>query len=193
MDPSVPEQGEPGHGRSSSAGIPDPEQLLPASTLERLEELTNEQLRAHRAACEEAEEGVSYARRLLQGRLDLLRAELRRRDEDGIERLLDALPAILAGDDAPSDPMKARATRLRLPPSADAHAEAVDAIADEAALLRSSELPIDELHRLVDRVSEYEHELSRLRRALFDRIDALRDELARRYKDGRADVGQLLR
>lgn len=174
-------------------GIPDPEALLPASMLDDLEALSTAELRTRRAVCEEAEEGVSYARRLLQGRLDLLRAELRRRDENGVERLLDMLPSILARDDAPSDPMKARATRLRVPPSADAHAAALDTIADEATLLGAGDLAIGDLSDLVDRVGAYEHELSVLRRALFDRIDALRDELAARYKDGRADVGELLR
>lgn len=174
-------------------GIPDPEALLPRVLLGDLSVLSTAELRTRRAACEEAEEGVSYARRLLQGRLDLLRAELRRRDEDGVSRLLDALPAILSGDDAPPDPMQARATRLRVPPSADAHAAALDAVVDEATLLDPGDLDLDALEVLVERISGYEHELSRLRRALFDRIDALRDELAARYKDGRAAIGELLR
>lgn len=174
-------------------GIPDPLELLPDVLLADLPALDTAELRKRRAACEEAEEGVSYARRLLQGRLDLLRAELRGRDEHGASHLLDALPSILAGDESHGDPMKARATRLRVPPSADAHAEALDAIADEATLLHPGDLDLTALRSLVEQLAEHERQLSALRQALFERIDALRDELAARYKDGRADVGELLR
>jgi hypothetical protein len=174
-------------------GIPDPQQLLPDEVLAELPTLPTAELRRLRAACEEAEEGVSYARRLLQGRLDLLRAELVGRDEHGATHLLGALPSILAGDESHGDPMKARATRLRVPPSADAHAEALDDIADEHTLLHPGELDLDALGEVVANMAEHERALSALRHALFDRIDALRDELAARYKDGRADVGELLR
>jgi hypothetical protein len=180
-------------GFAKHPGIPDPQVLLPEALLKDLPALPTAELRTRRAACEEAEEGVSYARRLLQGRLDLMRAELRGRDEHGAADLLGALPAILSGDESHSDPMHARSTRLRVPPSADAHAEALDAIADEATLLNPGELDLGTLTTLVERLAEHERQLSALRHALFERIDALRDELAARYKDGRADVGELLR
>lgn len=182
-----------GDGLAARPGIPDPQQLLPDALLAELATLPTSELRTLRAACEEAEEGVSYARRLLQGRLDLLRAELLGREGRGAASLLDALPSILAGDGSHGDPMKARATRLRVPPSADAHAEALDAIADKATLLDPRPLGLDELADLVEALNEHERQLSALRRALFLRIDALRDELAARYKDGRADIQELLR
>jgi len=178
---------------ASRPGIPDPQRLLPDAMLAELTSLPTAELRTRRAACEEAEEGVSYARRLLQGRVDLLRAELLGRDGRGAANLLEALPSILAHDEAHGDPMKARATRLRVPPSADAHAEALDAIAHEATFLNSGDLDLDALESLVEALEVHERGLSALRRALFVRIDALRDELAARYKDGRADVGELLR
>ena len=182
-----------GDSLAARPGIPDPQQLLPEALLAELATLPTAELRTRRAACEEAEEGVSYARRLLQGRLDLLRAELVGRDEHGAAHVLAALPSILAGDRSHGDPMKARATRLRVPPSADAHAEALDAIADEATLLDPRPLSLDELSDLVAALNEHERQLSTLRHALFQRIDALRDELAARYKDGRADIKELLR
>jgi hypothetical protein len=182
-----------GDGLAARPGIPDPQQLLPDAMLTELATLPTSELRSRRAACEEAEEGVSYARRLLQGRLDLLRAELAGRDGRGAASLVEALPGILAGGGSHGDPMKARATRLRVPPSADAHAEALDAIADEATLLDPRPLSLDELSDLVAALNEHERQLSTLRHALFQRIDALRDELAARYKDGRADIKELLR
>ncbi len=172
--------------------VADPEQLLPSAALASLGEWTTAELRARRSACEEAEEGASYARRLLQGRLDILRAELDRRDEAGVDDLMAALPTILSDDGTRSDPLHARHTRLRVPPNAAAYEEAVAAaIAVEEHDLGRHDL--EELAPLVDRLGELERSLSHVRRELFRRIDALRDELAERYKDGRADVSELLR
>jgi hypothetical protein len=184
-------------GQAGSTGavglgdLVDPEALLPTSALDDLDALDTTRLRELRAACEEAEEGVSYARRLLQGRLDLLRAELERRD-DGVQAdLLDALPSILAADEVSTDPVKARSTRVRVPAGADAHERLLDDVLPEA-LVAGDEVAPEELERAVARATEHERALSELRRALFRRIDALRDELAARYKDGRADVADLL-
>lgn len=171
-------------------GVAGPETLLPREQLSRLAELTTVELRSLRAACEEAEEGVSYARRLLQGRLDLLRAKLEQRGADA--DLLEALPQILAADEQSTDPLHARSTRVRVPPSADAHVALLDTVVSESSLARLDELEMDEIDVLVARAADHEASLSMVRRALFERIDAVRDELAARYKDGRADVGELL-
>lgn len=172
--------------------VAEPEQLLPSAELASLGEWTTAELRTRRSACEEAEEGVSYARRLLQGRLDILRAELDRRDEAGAADLMAALPTILSADGTRSDPLHARSTRLRVPPNAAAYEDAIAAViaVDEHDLEQHD---LEELAPLVDRLGELEHAMSHIRRELFRRIDALRDELAARYKDGRADVSELLR
>ena len=61
------------------------------------------ELRSRREEAEAEEADISYLRRLLQGRLDILRAELVRRSQGGeqdVAGLLAGLPAILT-DDAP--------------------------------------------------------------------------------------------
>ena len=68
-----------------------------------VERLDLAELRARREEAEAEEADVSYLRRLLQGRLDILRAELERRSAGGdqdVAALLAGLPAILS-DDAP--------------------------------------------------------------------------------------------
>src|SRR5215217_1338650 len=68
-----------------------------------VERLDLAELRARREEAEAEEADVSYLRRLLQGRLDILRAELERRSAGGdqdVAGLLAGLPAILT-DDAP--------------------------------------------------------------------------------------------
>jgi hypothetical protein len=171
------------------------ERILDPDALDGLEQRPTAEIRELRGAAEEAEEGVSYARRLLQGRLDILRAELLRRQETGDHtagELLGRLPEILAGDQGHAGPLQARSTRLRVPPSAERHTSEIDAILDDATLTRVTEMDADELVAVIDRLGAKEHELSAMRRRLFDVIDRLRDELAERYKDGRASVSELL-
>lgn len=171
------------------------QRLLDADDLGDLGSLSTVEIRQRRAAAEEQETAISYARRVLQGRLDILRAELERRESQGDGQaadLLAALPGILAGDHRPTDPLHARATRLSLPDTAHVLEQQMDEIADEAALADLRERDTADLQRLMDRLADKERELSGVRRKLFDRIDALRDELAARYKDGRADVRELL-
>jgi anti-sigma-K factor RsiG len=124
-------------------------------------------VRAHRVACEDAEAAVSYARRIVQGRLDIAGVG----DDAG---LMERLPEILA--DQPPEPSRAARLPSKLVPGdlPDELAAALDAATD------------------VDALEELEGRLSDLRRRLHSTIDALQGELVRRYKSGEADVGSLL-
>ena len=176
-----------------AAALDEPDDLLTEAELASLGTFETAELRVRRERCERAEEAVSYTRRLLQGRLDLLRAELARRDGDQADRLLDHLSTILGGDERSGGAAaNTRATRVRIPVDADRYAAVLDQIVDEATLLAVGEQPIEQLQVAVERVAAAERDLSERRRALFTRIDALRAELAERYKDGRAVVGELL-
>lgn len=174
------------------AVLPSPDALVTAEQLAALDTLDTATLRSLRVACETAEEGVSYARRILQGRLDILRAGLVEREEPGTDDLLDALPTVLADTGAGRGGPGSRAARVRVPADADTLAAAIDLVLAEPVLEHLDEQPLTEADRLVGLLLELEAELSNRRRALFVRIDALRAELAARYKDGRADVRDLL-
>lgn len=173
------------------AGLEGPEDLLPAARLAELSTIGTAELRELRSRCEAAEEGVSYARRVLQGRLDILRARLGDRD-DGADHPLSSLPSILADPGHVTDPLQARATRVRVPADADHYAAVIDAVLAEDDLERIDDVAIAELDPVIERLAAVEQELSQRRRALFERIDAVRAELVARYKDGRADVRELL-
>ncbi len=170
--------------------------VLDPAFVDGLEERSTTELRERRAEAEAEEEAVSYVRRVLQGRLDLLRAELRRRQDEGSEEagdLLAQLSAVLADAGAGDrDVMAARATRLRVPPGVEHLQERLDEVLSHATLDQVEDASVDTLERYIERLAEHERELSGLRRTLFERIDALRDELAARYKDGRAAVSDLL-
>jgi hypothetical protein len=169
--------------------------ILAPTYLDDLDALPTDELRRRRAECEDVEEGVSYVRRILQGRLDLLRAELERRDDAGdadAGSLVERLGRILGGDEVGGGAVQARSTRLRLPPKAALFEAQLEAVPDEAELADLPERDSEAVRELVERLTGQERELSAIRRQLFDRIDRLRDELAERYKDGRATVGDLL-
>lgn len=177
--------------------LSDPEQPTVLADHERdeLPSWTTAQLRERRAACEGQEAAVSYARRVLQGRLDIVRAELERRHEAGdhaAQELLAALPGLLAGDHVATDPARARVSSVTVPPAADELVARIDADLGETTLSSLATRDEDELATLINALERHESELSSARRALFGSIDALRDELAARYKDGRANVADLL-
>ena len=70
--------------------------VLEPQYLDGLSELELEELRGRRATAEDVESQISYYRRLLHGRMDLLNFELRRRGGEEERSLLEALPEILA-------------------------------------------------------------------------------------------------
>lgn len=172
------------------------DRVLADGFIQGLDDLPTDEVRARRTDAQAEEEAVSYVRRLLQGRLDILRAELIRRTDEGNEDAADLLSQLsgVLSDDATGhrDQLAARATRLRVPEGIDGYTERLDAVLDASALEELEGRTVETLQAFIDRLTDHEHELSELRQSLFLRIDALRAELARRYKDGRAVIGDLL-
>lgn len=70
--------------------------LLETAFLDGVQDLPMAEVRALRHQAEQAEVNLSYTRRLLQGRLDIVRRELQRRAEHDGRSLLDLLPEILS-------------------------------------------------------------------------------------------------
>ena len=64
--------------------FPLSDQVLRDDYLVELGDRPVAEIRAMRAECEEAEVGVSFARRILQGHLDIVESELRRRHAGGV-------------------------------------------------------------------------------------------------------------
>jgi hypothetical protein len=170
------------------------DRILAADYLGDLGERSTSELRAMREECEEEETGLSYARRVVHGRLDILRAEALRREEQGDDpgEVLAMLPAVLGSDGHSSDPLTTRAPRRLVPPHVQYHRRGIDTIADDEALGMLSERTAEDLSALVDRLRELERDLSTKRRTVLDHIDAIQAELVARYKSGSADVREVL-
>jgi hypothetical protein len=157
--------------------------------------LPMDELRVKRTECQAFEVGLSYQRRMAQGRLDIVAAERRRRAEGGEPPTHDDLVRNLAATlaDRSRPPGNGRLPQLMSPDATDVDTSELDAIAGPGGLARLTDQPDEELTRLVDALSTYEIEVSRRRRLLHERIDALQAEITRRYRTGEASVETLLR
>ena len=160
-----------------------------------LSALSMEEVRARRGECQEIEVGLSYLRRLVQGRLDIVLADLQRRsdgDEGGdLHSLVEKLKDILA--DNVHAPGMGRLPTLLAPGEPDPELTAeVDNVVDPEALASLPELDEAEVRSMADALGDLERKISGQRRALHDAIDAFQDEIVRRYKTGEANVDSLL-
>jgi hypothetical protein len=153
------------------------------------------ELRTLRAECQRVEDAVSYQRRLVQGRLDILQAEHDRRRAGlppaDLEALVASLPGALAAGVA--GPRRGHTTYEHELVDADLVSATVDAVVGPDQLAALPSLDAADLAVLTDRLRELEKSVSARRRVLFDRLDALADELGRRYREGETSVDTLLR
>lgn len=163
------------------------ERVLADDFVAAVDTLTTAELRARRQQAEVVENRVSYARRLLQGRIDLVRAEaLRRERDETLAAVLDTLPEVLADAQArPRTLVDVRPPRDLTPPDLDD-----DPLEERVVDLRV--VATDELLVLAESLAQRERELSVLRRRLFDVIDGLQAEVVERYRSGGASVDELL-
>jgi hypothetical protein len=174
------------------------ERLLEADYLGDLQSRPIEEIRSMRDECRRAEDGLSFVRRQAQGRLDIVAAELARRNEgkgpSDAADIVDQLPAILGhGVSASGGILNVRTTNLEPPDDAGQLAVELEGILHLSSLTGLGQITDDELRQLVDRLTEYERLVSDRRRALHDRLDALQAEIVRRYKTGEVSVESLLK
>jgi hypothetical protein len=170
--------------------------LLEPAYLDGLADLAMADIRAKRAECQEVETGLSYLRRMVQGRLDIVHADMQRRADGGSGDLADLvahLKDILSEKvHAPGNGrLQAMLEPADLPEVTEMTAE-LDRIAHVDQLTQLPELDDAQVQGLAEALGEFEREVSSQRRALHERIDALQEEIVRRYKSGEATVDSLL-
>ena len=137
------------------------------------------------------EADLSYVRRLLQGRIDILRAELARRgggaEPDGVmQRLAEILR------DAPArQRSSARHVTVGTPRGEEYRRLAAEMLG-EVELSDLEARTDDELGSGLRRLVRYEQQVSRQRQQLQRTADDCSAEIARRYREGEAQVDDLL-
>ncbi len=165
------------------------DRVLAPGYLEGIDVLDLDEVRIRRAEADQEEVDLSYARRLLQGRLDILKAERQRRAGDGPalpalgtrddEAIVEALKRILV--DGPRTD-RGLGRHLSAEPSrvGEHRREAEAAVAD----VGGSDLnAMDDaaLAAAIDRLGDIEARISKSRREVQQVVDLLTAEVARRY------------
>jgi len=152
-------------------------------------ELSLDELRSLRHQLQHEDDAVSYARRVAQARLDLVKAEAARRADASGAEPTDDLRAVLSQHLSGGPPRPPRPTE-----DLSDHPLAVelDEICSRGGLGHLRSLDDADLSSLTEAIAAFEDRVSRDRRERFDRLDALSAELVRRYRDGEADVDTLL-
>lgn len=176
-------------------GPDDLERILGDDYLDGLSSLDLPSIRERRAECQAVEVTLSYLRRLTQGRLDIVHAELERRGggrSGDLSELVESLPAVLSGRTRTPGP--GRLPQL-LAPDLEAGGPLtaeLDSIAGPGRLGSLPDMDDAEVEELAGSLGSLEARLSADRRALHERIDRLQAEIVGRYKKGEASVDNLL-
>ncbi|MGZ8603157.1 MAG: RsiG family protein [Actinomycetota bacterium] len=153
------------------------------SFLEAIGELPLNELRQRRDACLAEREYLSLLRRLVQGRAEILKAEVERRGS-AVEQLplVERLAEILGGE--VQGPARGEAVRVSLPEEEMLLARRrVERLVADAGISDPGALDDERLEAAVDVLAREEREVSEARAAVLGTLDTLQDELKRRYRD----------
>lgn len=154
------------------------DRILEPSYLEGLGGLAIEELRAKREECEEEEWSLSFIRRMLHARLDILEAERKRRSSgEPPHSLIERLPEILADEDRTH---RGAFPKLDAPPMVENPRRRVEKLITNDTLLRLPELSDDEITSVIVALQDAEGEVSESRRAVLAVLNPIIDELTRR-------------
>ena len=152
--------------------------------VEGLAGLSLEDLRARRDECYAEREYLSLLRRLVQGRAEILKAEVERRGSggEGGGSLVDQLATILSSEG--QGPSRGEAVKVGLPEEEMLLARRrVERLVADAEISDPGTLDDERLAAAVDLLVSEEHEVSQARNDVLQVMDALQEELKRRYRD----------
>lgn len=178
---------------------PELDVVTDPSFLANLVERDMDELRAVRSRCQSLENSLSYVRRLIQGRVDIVGGELQRRREGGDEgntsELIGRLPDILSeGSRVGGGPGAVRPpSSLEPDPEVTSQLEAkLETILAADDLGNVSTIPEEALMSGLTELNALEDEVSNSRRSLHGIIDTVQGEVTRRYTTGEATIDGLL-
>jgi hypothetical protein len=152
--------------------------------LQALQNLPLDDLRERRDECMAEREYLSLLRRLLQGRAEILRAEIEGRAA-GEDRtaLVEHLTSILSDDEHPTT-SRGEAVRVGVPDEEMLLARRrIERLASDAGISDPTTLDDVALSEAIEKLATEEHNVSDARLQVIGILDTLQDELKRRYKD----------
>ena len=148
-----------------------------------LPELSLDELRVRRDDCYAEREYLSLLRRLVQGRAEILRAEVERRGSGaGAGSLVDELSTILSSEG--QGPSRGEAVKVGLPEEEMLLARRrIERLVADAEISDPGALDDDRLAAAVDLLASEEREVSAARNDVLRVMDELQEELKRRYRE----------
>lgn len=160
------------------------DQVLDPEFLEGIEEFDLDAIRSRRQLAGDVENELSYYRRLLHGRMDLIRFEQRRRSGEETRSIIEALPQILADPDGDRSHRPGRYEVPELPQLPEVGKRDIDFILTDDVLIRLGELESEALGEALESIAGLEQEISEHRRQVQAVEDRLVEALATRYRAG---------
>ena len=148
-----------------------------------LRELSLDDLRERRDECYAEREYLSLLRRLVQGRAEILRAEVERRGSGAdAGSLVDELSRILSSEG--QGPSRGEAVKVGLPEEEMLLARRrIERLVADAEISDPGALDDDRLASAVDLLASEEREVSAARNDVLRVMDELQEELKRRYRE----------
>lgn len=156
-----------------------------------LDAMTMTLLRERRDEAAQEETDLSYLRRLLHARIDIVRAEQERRSSGGDGNVVDRLSVILA-ENAIGPATGSGRHQVLEPSRAGEYRRQAEALVGDADISDVSSLADDTLDESRQHFREQEESVSQRRREVQTVVDAFNAEIARRYAQGSASVDDLL-
>ena len=167
------------------------DRVLAAAFAEGMAALPLPEVRSRRDEAAQEETDLSYLRRLLHARIDIVRAEQRRRSEGGSSSLVAELGGILSANAVGPAIGSGRHQSMR-PSRAEAHRRHVEALISDVDLSDVGSLSADQLDDTLVAYRAEEESISHRRREVQQVMDAFNAEIGSRYARGAASVDDLL-
>jgi len=168
------------------------DRVLAPDYVQELDQLDLAEVRSRRDDAAQEETDLSYLRRLLHGRIDIVKAEQKRRREGGSSSVVERLVEILADNVVGNAPSGSGRHQALEPSRAEAHRRHVEALVSDADLSDVGSLPDERLDLALRTYVAEEESVSQRRREVQKVVDALNDEIGARYRAGSASVDTLL-
>jgi len=148
-----------------------------------LGELSLDELRERRDECYAEREYLSLLRRLVQGRAEILRAEVERRGSGAdAGSLVDDLATILSSEG--QGPSRGEAVKVGVPEEEMLLARRrIERLVADAEISDPGALDDERLAAAVDQLAQEEREVSAARNDVLHVMDELQEELKRRYRE----------
>ena len=156
--------------------------VLEPEYLEGLDAADITEVRERRDTAEDVEAQISYYRRLIHARMDLLAFELKRRRGEDERTLIEALPEILSTGLVLGDSPSLKHIDVMPPLPSTTGRRLIDKIMEDGILTQLPDLADEEVAEALERLSEVESALSAQRRQLHNVIDRLQAEIVARFR-----------